>query len=365
MKIAYVGLFLDNKFISGGIGKKISTQLGEWAQAGNEVRLFITSSNVKNFDEAEIFLYGKSSRNIIKNVWSRTIATRKLVKQIEQFSPDIIYLRHALYLPSILKLFRISPVVVELNTLDIIENRERGFARFYYNILARNIVFRYVSGFVSVSKEISTHYSNTKYDKPIRVIGNGIKFDIDQFIPAPNNETPHILFVGTPGMIWHGIDKIMRFANDFPDLNFDIVGYDFHDLPEDVSINKAPKNVKFYGFLKPNQYKKVFEKADIAISSLALHRISVFEISPLKTREYVACGIPTIVPYLDTDLRENEIEGILCIPNTEDNLLNHGNQIRDFAYNMRGKRVDRGLVRQYLDSEIKEIIRLDFFKALL
>ncbi|MBV5346000.1 MAG: hypothetical protein JZU63_11065, partial [Rhodoferax sp.] len=60
-----------------------------------------------------------------------------------------------------------------------------------------------------------------------------------------------------------------------------------------------------------------------------------------------------------------KIDTILHIPNTEDNVMENAEQIRKFAYDMMGKRVDINSVAPQLDQRRKETTRLDFFESLL
>jgi hypothetical protein len=94
-----------------------------------------------------------------------------------------------------------------------------------------------------------------------------------------------------------------------------------------------------------------------------LHRVGLHEASPLKSRECLAFGLPLILAYKDTDLDVDDLDFLLRIPNTEDNIQTHGQLIRDFAYRMRGKRVERHLIMQ-IDQGTKEAERLDFFKEI-
>ncbi|OQX62455.1 MAG: hypothetical protein B5M51_06135 [Anaerolinea sp. 4484_236] len=146
----------------------------------------------------------------------------------------------------------------------------------------------------------------------------------------------------------------------FPDLTVDIIGYG--ELPNKQPL---PGNVILHGYLKSEDYLKIFAIADVAVSSLAPHRKGMDEASSLKSREYLAYGLPTILAYKDTDLDSLDVDFLLKIPNREDNILTHGKLIRDFAYRMRGKRVDREVIAPYIDSKEKERQRLVFFEKII
>jgi lipid A disaccharide synthetase len=89
------------------------------------------------------------------------------------------------------------------------------------------------------------------------------------------------------------------------------------------------------------------------------------EASSLKSREYLAYGLPMVLAYRDTDLDELDVDFLLKIPNTEDNIITHGRLIRDFAYKMRGKRVDRDIIAPLIDNQAKEKKRIEFFQEIL
>ena len=103
---------------------------------------------------------------------------------------------------------------------------------------------------------------------------------------------------------------------------------------------------------------------DLAISTLALYRKGMEEACPLKTRECLAYGLPMVLPYVDTDLKDLDADFLLKIPNKEDNIQSHGQAIHDFAYRMRGRRVDRDQVA-LIDQVAKEAERIRFFEEII
>ena len=167
------------------------------------------------------------------------------------------------------------------------------------------------------------------------MIANGV--DLNKFVqlPAPANHIPRLVFIGSPGYLLHGVDKLVTLARLIPDIQLDIVGYS--QLP---NFEPLPENITLHGYLALQEYQNVLASADVAVSSLALHRIQLEEASPLKSRECLAFGLPLIVAYMDTDLDQLDFNFLLKIPNKEDNIQTHAQAIRDFAYRMRGSRVD-------------------------
>jgi glycosyltransferase involved in cell wall biosynthesis len=264
-----------------------------------------------------------------------------------------------MYVFPVHRLATIAPVVGEINTNDLEQHKELGTFLSLYNRLTRGILLKRVSGLVSVSEELSKDTSYSTYRKPMRVISNGIDLSAFQPLDAPNNETPRLVFIGTPGYSWHGVDKLVELARVFPDLHIDIVGYD--QLPE---FEPLPPNLTLHGYLGADRYRKVMAKCDLAISTLALHRKGMEEACPLKTRECLAYGLPMVLPYVDTDLKDLDADFLLKIPNKEDNIQTHGQGIRDFAYRMRGQRVERKLIAS-INQVAKEAERIHFFEEII
>ncbi|MCC6569443.1 MAG: glycosyltransferase, partial [Anaerolineales bacterium] len=344
-----------------GVGKKIANQLEVWRRAGHEARMFMHASTGEPavpLIEAHVIPY--ESRGKIVTELNRIRAARQLVNAVSAFKPDIIYLRYGIYVYPAHRLMKIAPVIEEINTNDLTQHEDLGGIYSLYNRLTRGIFLRLVRGLVTVSRELEVSPAFAFYRKPTRVIANGIELDSFKPLPAPSNESPRLVFIGSPGYIWHGVDKLVDFARRFSDVQLDIVGYDA--LPE---FEPLPRNLTLHGYLSSEQYLKVLARADVAISSLALHRIQLNEASTLKSRECLALGLPLVVAYTDTDLDDAGFDFLLKIPNKEDNIQTHGEAIREFAYRMRGVRADRAALKDRIDSTRKEELRLKFFEEII
>ncbi len=356
MRIAYISLHWP-RTSSSGVGKKIFREVSAWNKDGHAACLFMHTSEhpLSELVPAEIFSYNTNS-NRIDIEFSRVNAARRLVRAVGAFQPDLIYFRYGMYVHPINQLASIAPIVEELNTDDLLQHKELGWIYDTYNRLTRGIVLRRTKALIFVSNELARSSSFAKFNKPGKTIANGINLADFTPLPPPSNSNPRLIFIGTPDRIWHGVDKLETFARLYPDLRIDIIGYD--NLPEN---RPAPSNMFFHGFLSSDGYRMLLASADVAISSLALHRIGLQEASTLKSREYLAYGLPLILSYIDTDLQDLSCNFLLNIPNTEDNLETHGPLIREFAYKMRGIRVDRQLIAPRIDTEKKETERLKFF----
>ena len=359
MRIAYVSLHWA-RTRNNGVGKKIRSQIAAWNALGHESRLFMHAEQyrpVTDLIEADYFFYLHDGK--IRTEFSRISAMSEMVDAIRSFQPDIIYLRYGIYVYPVHRLMDIAPIVEEINTNDLSQHDGLGGIYSLYNRMTRGILLRLVHGLVTVSNELAVSPAFASYHKPTRIIANGVDLNGFPLLPAPANKRPSLVFIGNPGYIWHGVDKIVALARMFPDLHMDIIGYD--QLP---GCGPLPGNLSLHGYLGLDAYQRVLCGADVAISSLALHRVGLHEASPLKSRECLAFGLPLILAYKDTDLDGLDLDFLLQIPNTEDNIQTHAKAIYDFAYQMRGRRADRRLLMQ-MDQGMKETQRVDFFKEII
>ncbi len=364
MRIAYVSLHWP-RTIHSGVGKKIAAQIGAWRAAGNEVTLFLHSHTIENASDLlpgviELYECKSGFAGKILTEINRNKALARLIVKIRAYQPDIIYLRFNVYAYPLQRIFRGAPVIIEAVTNDVQQHETLGKFYALYNRLTRRITLKRCSGIVCISYELATLPAFKGYHKPMIVVGDGIDLSKYPIIPAPHNSQPHLVFIGSPGNAWHGVEKLIPLAQQFPNLVIDVVGYDHIE-----GLLTPPANLVLHGYLKTELYQQVLATADAAISSLSLHSIGMEESSPLKTRECVAMGIPIILPYRDTDLDAFDHPCILKIPNTPDNVQTHAEEIAQFVSLMMGKRLDDPQIRRSIDSQYKESQRLDFFHKII
>lgn len=358
MRIAYVTIHVAPQIMQGGVGGKIKSQMGIWREHGHEVTLFsLTPSDIPFHGEMKFFF--ESRVNLAAREINRALALRKMLASIKSYKPDIIYLRYGLYSYPLHLIFKIAPVVLETNSDDIQEYKKRGAFFYWINRLTRNLTFAPAFGFIIPSHEL-VDILLPKRDKPFCVISNGIDLSQAEMLPPTSHKQPVITMVCSPGMNWHGVDKLIEFAQKSPDVFVNIVGYSPKDL-----VVPVPSNVSLHGFVDKQGVRQILLDTDVACGSLALHRNKMEEASVLKIREALSYGIPVIIAYRDTDLNEAALDTILRIPNTENNVIDNIEKIRMFAINMIGKRVDINLITPYLDQRKKEETRLGFFKKIL
>ena len=244
MRIAYVSLHWPRPAAS-SIGKKVIQQTSAWQAAGHEVRFFShmhQSDNAGTLVEGSRFIYEVANDRMggLKTEINRIKAAEELIRSVADYHPDVIYLRWAMYVYPIQRLFRIAPVVVEVNTHDLREHQLLGAVPNLYNRLSRGVILGSATGLIFATNELMELPDFSKYHKPGLVITNGINLSATPYYPAPKNTPPHLVFIGTPGMAWHGVDKLVDLAKAFPDMVIDIVGINKIESIPDLPGNLNP-----------------------------------------------------------------------------------------------------------------------------
>jgi len=352
MRIAY--LVFQDLVGETGVAKKIAQQAHAWIAKGRAVRLFGLAATRELWQgfrdlETEIVISPRSRYNFIK--------TWPLVRRILDWRPDLVYLRyHPFYYPGLGRLMARVPTVLELNTKVDAEMKvwQKGFPLLYYS-LTRHRAFRQAAGLVSVCQELEQEYA--RYGKPSVVIPNGIALREFPELPAARNPEPVLVFIGASGFPWHGVDKILWLARRFTNWRFELVGYTAQSVGSDV-----PPNVTAHGYLPRALYQDIMRRADVALGTMALERNSMTEACPLKVRECLAYGLPTVIGFRDTDFPQ-PVPFLLELPCVPDNVAQNTDRIASFVEAWRGRRVPRGSLA-HLDVEVKEARRLDFFSKI-
>lgn len=358
MRIAYVTIHIAPELMWGGVGKKIKTQMNLWRVAGHEVRLFSLTPDEIPFPDERQFIF-EAKTNLLKRELNRASGLKRMLKSITDHRLDIIYLRFGLYSYPLHQIFKIAPVILEINSDDRVEYATRGKFFYWMNRLTRGLTFAPAAGVIAPTQEL-TRIFPLKKSQFATVISNGVDVGAVEILPPPQNDKPVLTLVGSPGMNWHGMDKLIHFAQVNPDLAVNIVGYSAKDVDTPI-----PANVTMHGYLSYAQIRDVLAKTDVVCGTLALHRKDMQEACPLKVREAVLYCVPLILAYHDTDLSDLNLPTIMQIPNAEDNLITHTEQIRAFAFTMMGKRLDFNAVAPYLDQRKKEEARLAFFEKVI
>lgn len=360
MRIAYPLIW--DAYAHSGVLNKVADQAAQWVAYGHEVGVFVLTppgSAAARWTHPEAHVIHLRWRALRTRRFLKPISSARsvveLYQELRRFRPHVVYQRASLWYSAIFhRLGLLAPYIVELNSIGAFERRvlptRDRLARF-----KETLMLRHAAGTVSVTRQIDQHYASSA--RRAIVIGNGIDTNAIRARPIPHNATPQLVFSGTPGQYWHGVDKILWLAQRCSSWGFHLVGID----PQ--GLTPSPPNVWFHGRLSRPASENIIRRADIGIGSLGLHRCGLGEASPLKVREYAAYGLPVIVGYSDVDLEG--CSWCLNIGNHEDNVRQEEATIRAFVSAWTGKTIDRSEVVARIDAGRKEASRLSFIGCVL
>lgn len=368
MKIAYV--VNDDITVPSGVIQKISEQIKIWEKHGHVVKVFSLSSTGTDPLISNGIIVGQKIQNSkIKKFFHYFEKVNALNSALQVFQPDLIYTRYLMYWPTLISALKNNaPYMVEINSNDVIELKSSSRLYYLYNQLTRDFFLSNASAFVSVSHELMHQYEFAKFQKPYTVIANGIDTSLIQHVRKKGlSKTPKAVFVGTPNQRWHGLDKLSKLFFACPEIHFYLIGPSKEMLlQEGLDINQV-SNVTCFGYLPQNETEIKIAECDVGISTLALHRKYMSEASPLKSRQYLAQGLPIIAGYNDSDFSTLSLPFVLNIGNYENNVDEHLEKIKKFIHD--SQHIDPDLIRQYaktnLDRDAKEKTRLNYFRKIL
>lgn len=354
MKVAYLAHFRGGS--ESGILQKVAAQTAAWTEIGAEVGLFAATS-AEGLDAWRSIPAAMSVRTTPAGRLGLLRERESLAADVRRWTPDVVYTRHGLVYPGIVRLASRWPLVVEVNGDDLAEFRLQSLKRYWLARLTRGLLLRRTAGLVFVTRELAASPRFTRYRRPGVVIANGI--DLSSVKPAPpvDNPQPRLVFLGHPDTPWHGVEHVVELSAAFPEWRIDVVG------PGADQLQQAPGNLKAHGLLTPSEATPLMQMADVGIGSLGMYRIPSSEASTLKTRQYLAVGLPVILGHQDTDFPDGA-PFLLQLANGPRCVLDDTDRIRTFVGEWAGRRVPRDVV-QHLDVRRKEEARLDFLASLV
>lgn len=326
------GYYIHEKFVKGasiGVENKVCQQIEEFS---------------KYFKMKELEISRIPGHALTKRLffYDRLYNIEEIVDEIE--APGFLYIRKPIIDRSIIKLLKYvkdnfpqCKIILELFTypydLDCYLRKELFLANFMYFIKEayyRQRLKLYVDRIVTFSKDTNI------WGIPAIQTQNGIDVHncpLHKKKEAQKDAPIHLISVAG-NQIHHGYDRLIKgLARYYKENNSRIIYY--HIVGEGKELKNYKRLVKehnvddyvfFCGNLYGKELEEEYEKCDLAIASIGMHRIKLKFSSTLKTKEYLAKGIPFIyagdidvitaygevsfalqIPYDDSDVDMKEI----------------------------------------------------------
>ncbi|MCH3973043.1 MAG: hypothetical protein LKE53_09855 [Oscillospiraceae bacterium] len=145
---------------------------------------------------------------------------------------------------------------------------------------------------------------------PAVTIDNGVAVD-KIALKQPNSTDPVIRLLGVAGTsVAHGYFRVLEGLAQYqktkspqdPEVCFEIVGANqtIEDMKARASSLSLGSAAVFLGYKNAEELSVLYSQCDAAVSSLGVYQIHLTWLSPLKSREYCAAGIPFLYAYEDT-----------------------------------------------------------------
>lgn len=170
-------------------------------------------------------------------------------------------------------------------------------------------ILKKLAGGICVTREIEEYEKRYFPQYDAIVVSNGVDVDSIPQRSAPDYDGSELRILMVSGCVsdWLGLDLIITALKTFRSatkITLHCLG-DFRDSDKRAAEDLEFHTVVFSPYLCGEDLAVVFNSCHIAMSTMALFRKKLKEASALKTREYMARGIPFVLGYEDTDLMDD------------------------------------------------------------
>ena len=205
-------------------------------------------------------------------------------------------------------------------------------ARVFLEWAAGRRILSRIDGIVGVTDEIRAfEVSRSGREPPSAAVSNGIDVGaiaLTRFKPF-DGRTLRLVLVASGIAPWHGWDRMVG-ALQRPRRDVRVVVDAVGSFNREVGAVDQLEGgeIRYHGTLQREALGAVLGEANLAVSSLALHRLGLRQGCVLKTREYTARGLPFVYAYDDPDLNADDP---FCLRLPSDDTPVDMDRIIDFA----------------------------------
>ncbi len=290
---------------SRGITKKVFAQIQALDHIGHEVRYYTgyTEEGAAVFDRKGNIVYfrefpakSKIINRVLRNKTLKNMAFEFLKGTDERFTE--MYFRYVFFDYSTMKLYKeaknhTKTVILEMHSYP---NYNKGqyvlYPVFVIDRIYRKANLKYIDKIVTISS-----FDNIFGKETIR-IDNGV--DLDHIRRQTKTVHEGIRIISVPyEWLAHGYDRLVRglynyYTNSHECINVELwfVGTIMDSTKKLIKELNMEGKIKYLGIKKGNELDEIYDQVDIGAGCLGMHRCNTKDSSGLKTKEYIAKGIP-------------------------------------------------------------------------
>lgn len=218
-----------------------------------------------------------------------------------------------------------SKVIIEIDTYPYDDRMNRSAKLMAIGLIDkifRKKMYKYVDKIATFSLD------NVIFNIPCIHIINGVDMEaIKRRTCTCNIEDINIIAVSNM-YVWHGYDRFIEGIKYYYEnggrkniiLHLVGKGDEFIKYKEMVKEYNLENNVVFYGYKSGKDLDNIYDECDLAIETLGAHRNNLFLSSSLKSREYIARGIP-IITSCEIDILDKNYKYLLTLPADESKIM--------------------------------------------
>ena len=313
-------LFIVNNTlaINNGVSNKILSQVEDLSILFDVDFMYLEKNN-NQYNRIVEYIENKDkiSTSILKNHF--LYKYDDILSHIKERNIDVVYMRYthfcSLFLLNFfdnIKRFNKDikivleipnyPYDLEYSNLGLMSKLKLGIDKYFRNDLEKN-----VDCILSMSS--NANIFGVKNIKISNAISSRKKIYLNRDRDR-DRDGKNVRFVSAANISsWHGYDRIIKsIAQSNKEVksrvSIDLIGdgKELNDLIK-MSINLGVENiVHFHGAKDSDYIFKMYQKSDIGIDSLARHRSGNLVNDSIKSKEYIAYGLPIIMSHSDLSL---------------------------------------------------------------
>lgn len=205
---------------------------------------------------------------------------------------------------------------------------------------------------------------NNIFEIPTIKTQNGVMVDALTPVKCLNENISEINLIAVSACIsYHGYERCIRGLADYygAEVNNKIVKFHIVGEGDELSAYKSlvqkyrlEQYVLFYGKKTGTELEAIYDMADVAMSTFGLYKINLSTTSPLKTKEYLAKGLPVVSGFHDKTFTDQNSDFCLEFPNDDSNV--DIKKIIDFYEGIlekyKSKKALRDCIREYAKKNV-------------